>query len=499
VLINCDGGVSEYACGRSATTGGDGTWRDAEDGALSMSAIAQGAVESTIAIPLHLDANGTVTVLYWICGADTEAEVHRLDRQVQEEGAAHLLARAGSHWYTWVNKPGTDLSDLPDEIVDFYRRSLLVIATQVDRGGAVIAANDSDIVWGHNDHYSYLWPRDAAFVCDAMDRAGFPEITRRFLLLANEIIRDDGYFLHKYNPDGSAAPLWHAWVRDGQPVLPIQEDETALVLWLLARHYERTRDLDLLRKVYKRLVLSAGDFLLRFRDPATCLPSPSYDIWEERFGTFTFTAAAVWAGLTAAAELSNLFNDQDRRAAYLKGASEVRDAMRKHLWLDDEGRFARGLVSQGGKLELDTSVDASLFGVFYLGVFPASTNVVEGTMNAVREKLWVRTDHGGVARYENDEYHRISAEAERVPGNPWILCTLWLAEHVIAKASNVDGLQRALDLVRWARAKATTSMILPEQIDPYEGGPLSVAPLTWNHAQVISIVHGYLESLRSLR
>ena len=48
-------------------------------------------------------------------------------------------------------------------------------------------------------------------------------------------------FLHKYNPDGSPAPLWQPWVRDGKPQLPIQEDETALVIWLLARHYERAR------------------------------------------------------------------------------------------------------------------------------------------------------------------------------------------------------------------------------------------------------------------
>lgn len=120
-------------------------------------------------------------------------------------------------------------------------------------------------------------------------------------------------------------------------------------------------------------------------------------------------------------------------------------------------------------------------------------------MAAIRERLWVCTDHGGVARYENDPYHRISEETERVPGNPWILCTLWLAEHVIAKATSVEGLQRALDLVRWARAKATPSMILPEQFDPYDGTPLSVAPLTWSHAQVISVVHGYLDALRNLR
>jgi glucoamylase len=500
ILINCENGVAEYSCGRSAAGSGDGTWRDAQDGTLSMSAIAQGDVDSTIAIPLTLEGNGSVTVCYWICAGRTEAEVRAMNDSVRSEGPAQLLARAGSYWYTWVNKPGMDLSDLPDEIVDLYRRSLLVIATQCDRGGAIIAANDSDITWGHNDHYAYMWCRDAAFVCDAMDRAGFPEITRRFLGMANDVIRDDGYFLHKYNPDGSPAPLWQAWVHNGKPRLPIQEDETALVLWLLARHYNRTRDLDLLRSVYKKLVVSAADFLVAFRDPETSLPLPSFDMWEERFGVFAFTCASVWAGLTAAAEMANLFNDQPRRTAYTKAASEVRDALRKHLWLEEEGRFARGLVLRDdGSLELDPTVDASAFALFYLGVFSSSTALVEGTMRAVREKLWVHTDTGGVARYQGDAYHRISGETERVPGNPWILCTLWLAEHVITKATTPDSLQRALDLVRWARARATPSMILPEQIDPYSGEALSVAPLTWSHAQVVSVVHGYIDSLRRFR
>jgi glucoamylase len=498
VLVNHDGGVTEYACGRSGA-GGEGTWADAADGVLSMTAIAQGPVDATVAIPLHLEANGSATAFYWICAGRTDSEVRALDARVRQEGAAHLLARSGSHWYTWVNKPGIDLGDLPDEIIDFYRRSLLVVATQCDRNGAVLAANDSDIMWGHNDHYSYMWMRDGAFVCDAMDRAGFPEVTRRFLLLAKDVIREEGYFLHKYNPDGSPAPLWQPWIRDGKPQLPIQEDETALVIWLLARHYERTRDLELLREVYARLVVSAADFLVRFRDPETNLPLPSFDLWEERFGVFTFTCASVWAGLNAAAELANLFNEQDRRAIYQKAAADLRDAMKKHLWIEEEGRFARGVVLNGDALELDPTVDASAFAIFYFGVFPPSSAMVEGTMRAIREKLWVHTDTGGVARYENDTYHRIYQEEQHVQGNPWILSTLWLAEHVIAKATNSEGLQRALDLVRWARARATPSLILPEQVDPYGGEPLSVAPLTWSHAQVISIVHGYLEALHRLR
>jgi GH15 family glucan-1,4-alpha-glucosidase len=487
VLINCDGGVREYACSRSAMT-----WVDAADGELSMNAIAQGAVDTTIAIPVHLDPNGSATVMTWICAGRTDAEVRRLDAAVRREGAAHVLARVGSHWYTWVNKPGQDFGRLPDEIVDLYRRSLLVVATQCDRGGAVLAANDSDIQWGHNDHYSYVWMRDGAFICDAMDRAGFPEIARRFLAFAHDVIRDEGYFLHKYNPDGSPAPLWQPWVRDGEPQLPIQEDETALVVWLVARHYQRTRDLDLLRAVYPRLVVAAANFLDSFRDPETGLPRPSFDLWEERQGVFTFTCAAVWAGLTAAAELAGLFNEQERRDAWSRAAEEVRSAMKKHLWLESEGRFARGLVlAESGALELDPTVDSSAFATFYLGVFPAESALVEGTMRAIREKLSIRTETGGLARYESDAYHRIYEDN----GNPWILCTLWLAEHELAKGNDAA----ALDLVRWARAKGTPSMILPEQIDPHGGQHVSVAPLTWSHAQVVSVVHGCLAMRRNAR
>lgn len=490
-------GVTEYSCGRSG--GPDGTWRDAEDGRLSMSPIAQGAVDSTVAVTLDLEANGTGTVMYWICAGRDYDEVRRLDANVRAEGASRVLSRAASYWYTWLNKPGEDLSELPDEILDLYRRSLLVIRTQCDDGGAVLAANDSDIQWGHNDHYSYMWARDAAFVCDAMDRGGFPEITRRFLQFAHRVVRDEGFFLHKYNPDGSYAPLWHPWIRDGKPQLPIQEDETALVIWLIARHYDRTRDLDLLRSIYDRLVIRTADFLASYRDAGTGLPLPSIDMWEERQGVFTFTCCAVYAGLQAAADIAKLFNDQEHRTRYSTAAAEVRDAMVRHLWIEEEGRFARGLVLQNDTLVLDKAADASTFAVFHLGVFPPSSAFVGGTMEAIRNRLWVQTEVGGVARYEDDAYHRISDEASRVPGNPWLICTLWLAEHAIARAAAVADLQSALDLVRWARSKASPSLILPEQIDPYDGQALSVAPLTWSHAQVISVVRSYVDAARRLR
>ncbi|MDQ6801285.1 MAG: glycoside hydrolase family 15 protein [Acidobacteriota bacterium] len=492
-------GIEEYACGRSGIGDSEGTWRDAEDGKLSMNAIQQGAADSTISVSLSLEPNGNATAFYSICAGMRYGDVRDLDQKIVEETPSRIISRTASLWYTWVNKAGEDLRDLPEEIIELYRRSILILRAHCDRDGGIIAACDSDVEWGHNDHYSYVWPRDAAFVSDAADRAGFPLIARQFLNFASDTISTNGYFLHKYTPDGSLAPSWNPWFRNGHKQLPIQEDETALVVWLLARHYDRNRDLDFVRAVYKRLVVQPAEFMIAFRDPNTGLPLPSFDIWEERQGVFTFTCSAVCAALNAAAELASLFNEQERRERYSSVAAEIRDAMVRHLWIEDEGRFARGLVVRDGELQLDRTIDASAFATFYLGVFAAESAMVEGTMRAIRDKLWIQTEVGGVARYENDAYQRAADVGSNVSGNPWLICTLWLAEHAIARATSVAELQSALDLLRWTRSKARPSLVLPEQIHPLTGVPLSVAPFSWSHAQVVSVVRGYIETLRVLR
>lgn len=491
-------GIPEYACGRSGIASDEGTWRDAEDGVLSMHPIQQGAVDSTIGVPVTVDGNSTATAFYWICAGARYGDVRQLDDYVRADTPARIIARTASLWYTWVHKSGEHLGDLPDEVAELYRRSLLIVRAHCDRDGGIVAACDSDIEWGHNDHYSYVWPRDGALVADAMDRAGFHDVARRFLTWAHDTISNDGYFLHKYTPDGALASSWNPWISRGRKQLPIQEDETALVVWTLARHYDRTRDLDFIRLVYRRLVIQPAEFMIAFRDPATRLPNPSFDLWEERQGVFTFTCSAVYAAMRAAADLANLFNDQERRTRYEAVATEIRDAMLEHLWLEAEGRLARGLIMRDGELQIDATIDSSVFAAFAFGVFGAETAMVEESMRVIRDRLWVPTEVGGVARYENDPYQR-DADAEHVVGNPWIICTLWLAEHAIARATTVAELQSALDLLRWARSKARPSLVLPEQVHPVSGAPLSVAPFTWSHAQVISVVRGYLDALRNLR
>jgi ferredoxin len=120
-------------------------------------------------------------------------------------------------------------------------------------------------------------------------------------------------------------------------------------------------------------------------------------------------------------------------------------------------------------------------------------------MQAVEDKLWIKTKVGGVARYENDYYHKVSSDIANVPGNPWFICTLWLADYFISRAKNSADLKKALPIFEWCANHALESGVLAEQVHPHTNAPLSVSPLTWSHATVVSTAIKYLEKLEQLQ
>lgn len=110
-------------------------------------------------------------------------------------------------------------------------------------------------------------------------------------------------------------------------------------------------------------------------------------------------------------------------------------------------------------------------------------------MEAVRQKLWLPTKTGGMARYEDDTYYRGGND---VTGNPWFISTLWLADYFLEKPDKDTGLSDALELLNWVADHALSSGVLPEQLHPHTGEPLSVSPLTWSHAAFLTTTLRYL-------
>ncbi|MEO5860242.1 MAG: glycoside hydrolase family 15 protein [Pyrinomonadaceae bacterium] len=491
-LINTEPHFDTFATGRKAFQGKEGTWRDAEDGNLQGGVITEGSVDSTVGVHFSLDAGESFEFFYWIAVGTSHGEVANLNSLVTQRTPQVYLDYTANYWRAWVNKNDKDLSALSSSVADFYKRSLLIVHTQIDRGGAILAANDHDVTERATDHYSYLWTRDGAFVANALDLAGYSHLTRKFFDFCGNIVHKDGYFLQKYNPDGTLASGWHAaWdVHHKEKLVPIQEDETALILWALWEHYDRYRDIEFAHRMYRKLTIPCADFLDSFRDPATGLPKPSWNLWEDRHGVHTFTCATVAAGLKAAANFAVLFAEYHLAKRYNAAAEQVVTAMRKHLYSKELGRFLRSLQSSGdGRFDPDTTVDASLFAVFYLGCLPADDEMVVKTMESIRTHLNV---DGGIARFQEDGYMRVS---DKVIGNPWFICTLWMADYYIASAKSVGELEPAMEIIHWVVERALPSGVLAEQLDPLTGAHVSVSPLTWSHSTFIATVCNYLSKL----
>ncbi len=546
--------TDQYACGTAGFGGAEGTWRDAEDGVLGNNPVAQGAVDSTILTRVTLPPGGRRTV-YLVIGAGFSIEdMGTLHKFLHREGPQGSIDRTNAYWKLWLAASRADFGSasetgLSSQVTELYKRSLLLVRTQIDNGGAIIAANDSDIMQFSRDTYSYLWPRDGAFVADAMDAAGFPDVSRQFYRFCRECLSDRGMFLHKYNPDGTPASSWHPWVDlKGRPQLPIQEDETALVVWALWRHYVRYRDVEFTRPMWVDLVRPAADFMVQFRDPDTRLPLPSYDLWEERYGVHAFTVATVYGGLRSAWQFAVCFGDTKRAQKYANAAEEVRAAFCEHLWSEEHGRFVRRIVPadpdrtarlmedvfagrtpqptpatpdiqsprrsdadtpepshpaavsdpKAAVYTQDLNIDASMFAIFALGLLPVDDDRVRRTMKSIEDRLTVNTHVGGVARYEDDYYHQVTDDVENVPGNPWFICTLWMADHAIARAQTLDELKQAAGYLDWVAERALPSGVLAEQVHPKTNEPLSVSPLTWSHATVVSTVVAYLNKYEAL-
>jgi len=132
------------------------------------------------------------------------------------------------------------------------------------------------------------------------------------------------------------------------------------------------------------------------------------------------------------------------------------------------------------------------------GVFGPKDEQVVNTMTAVKERLWVKTGVVGIARYEGDGYHKVTNDTDEVPGNPWFICSLWLAQWYIAKAEHVEELQEAVPILEWVASRALPSGVLAEQVHPYTNQPLSVSPLTWSHAAFIATTIEYLKKIEKV-
>jgi GH15 family glucan-1,4-alpha-glucosidase len=474
----------QYAVGNYAIEGKAGTFVDAEDGELSGNSVEHGGVDSVIRFSLDIAPGGSEGLQYWIVAATSQNDAEIVHEQLKQKGAvAKRLQASRQHWQDWLKADNESLKAIPESERLAIQQSLLVIKAHCDSRGSILASGDSSIFNYGRDYYCYCWPRDAAYALWPLIRTGHFDEARQFFLFARDVMHPDGYMMHKYQPDRAIGSTWHPLVHNRHRELAIQEDETAILLFMLNEFYEATNDTVYLQNIYHTFVLPCANFLTQYRDEKTELPHASYDLWEQQFATFTYTVCVVIAGLEAAAKLATVM-EQPQDAVLWQDAA---DEFREHLdaLKSKEGHFSKSLLLEDGKIQRDDSIDiASMYGPFMYAKLPLNDKRLAVTVKKVEHDLLSRGPVGGVIRYVGDDYF---LDKPQYGGNPWIVCTMWLAQYYISARRN----EEARNLIDWALSRRVTSGIASEQFDPETGSPLGVAPLVWSHAELVNTILDY--------
>lgn len=473
------GGIHQKTVGLRGINGLEGTWRDAEDGRLQEKPIDQGAVDSTFSVLVVCPPNGVGRAEY------------RIDcvNKIPPPGPLQLPAQ------TPERQIKVAVNELPESIRNLANQSARILLTQRAATGAIVAANDSDIMQSNRSTYSYVWPRDGAMSAHLLDRIALSDLVtpyHRFAL--SRLSKEFPFFLQKYNVDGTFGATWHPWIFDGEFEIPMQEDETALTLWSLENHVRVTGDTAWLSH-FKEQILGMATFLADYVDPATGLPKPSYDLWEERRGIHTFTVATVIAGLRAAATLLTHCGEANSER-FATAGDKMLQTLLTHLVDPKTNCFLRGLKPEPGNgTTPDYLSDASLLLVRRYTGLPIDHPAIVATMAKVENELWVHSPIAGMARYPNDYYGRVT---DKYPGSPWIITTMWLAQEKICAAKSRKDLDELIKLLNWAVDRSETTGVLGEQFHPETGEVLTVSPLTWSHAEFIAACLDWCEKYRSL-
>jgi GH15 family glucan-1,4-alpha-glucosidase len=477
----------QHSIGLFGIEGHEGTFRDADDGELANGPVEHGRVDSIIRLTCNVQALDSARVDYWIaCGTSVRGALS-IHKMIQDNGIGPVLHDTIQWWHEWL-KPAVKLADaLPAQRRRQFIKSAMLVKSHIDNGGAVIASTDTTMLNYSRDAYAYCWPRDGSYAVWPLIRMGYKDEPLAFFDFCLDALHPNGYLMHKYQADGSLGSSWHPYQHGDIVAPPIQEDETALTLFVFSEFYHRHPGPELLDRYYESFVKPMATFVANYIDTATGLPRPSYDLWEENFLTTTYTTSVAYAGLCAASSLAEIIGDADNAVTWKSAAEDIRVAARKHLFNTNRKSFYKGILANGKQIEYDQTIDvSSFFGAVMYDLFDMRSDEIKTAYDTLMHTFGATNESPMLPRYENDNYNLASDTAL---GNPWYVTSLWMAQYAI-EAGNNDYAEAVL---KWIEERLDETGMLSEQLDPETFEAVSVSPLVWSHAEYMTTLLDMME------
>ena len=466
---------------------------DMEDGKLQRNKEDIGNINNAAGWDLELEADGANEFVIFIGAASSRSPLYKRMRELSKLPLEHIFEKTREYWVMWLSKkhvlkmPGIEgHNNLRQELFNAYNRSLLMLYLLNDRvNGSFVAAPEFDSNFEKCGGYGFCWNRDTSELVLALKHSGYPDYCDRFFKWCIRTQLPDGSWFQRYWLNGDIAPSW------GNFDYSTQIDETGATLHAMDVYYrilEGLKKVEFLEEVWVS-VLRAAEYLMKRTKSG--LHESCMDLWETYYGIFTYTNASIYAGLMGASHLAEENGESGMARRWKKRADFIKQATIDRFWLQ-EGYFAKGIIHE----KLDKTLDASVLGAYIPFRMISPEDPVERDMilfliENIQKKLSIPINNGyGIKRYENDTY---------IDGNPWIVTTLWLSEAMFAFALDLpEGAgdqyaeeakkltEEGIKCLRWALAGATSTGLLPEQVDKSTGKSAWAIPLGWSGALMLN-------------
>jgi alpha,alpha-trehalase len=387
--------------------------------------------------------------------------------------AEESLNAARDAWRRWAAR--INYNGPRKEIV---RRSALTLKLLHHlESGAIVAAPTSslpEVIGGErNWDYRYSWIRDAAYAVYALDRIGCPGEAAGFLGWALDAVERGGLPRTLYDLDGAWSPRERTdaeleGYRGSRPARwgnaaaeQLQHDVYGEILDCAYQWASRHGEIDESLWQRMRRLIDAAEHEWR---------NPDHGVWETRAPArvFTYSAALCQLALARGARMVERFKLPGEAAKWSAAADEIRAAILKEAW-DEEQNSLTQCLGGGG-------LDASLLSLPLRRVIPADHPKMKATTEAIAERLGA----GGGLLYR----YLPHVSPDGLPGREgaFLMCSFWLVDNLAYQGR----LDEAMGLFDSLCDRANALGLLPEQIDPSNGAFLGNFPQAFSHVGLIS-------------
>lgn len=480
---------NQFSIGLFGIEGHEGVYRDAEDGLLSGNAVEFGQVDSVFGFTLDLAALESTHVYYWLSVAKKQQDAIALHALLQKMDVQQRFEHTAHYWHRWLQPAQKHIATLPKAWQTPFCNALLLVKAAIDHQGGVVASTDTTMLNFLRDAYTYCWPRDGAYALMPLARLGYKAELRNFFAFCRQGLHPDGYLLHKYQPDGAIGSSWQPYLVQDRIVPPIQEDETAIIVYLFCQYMRINRDKKAFDDFYSSLIVPMCNFMSSYIDAQTKLPHASYDLWEEKFLTSTYTVALVYRALTDASDLAARHKHHADAVKWQTVADDIKLSAQHTLYRPDIKYFCKGFINRGNNLlDYDDTIDtSSIYGARTFGLFDIDSPELTTAFATLHKLYDISPSKPTIAgRYKGDAYYKTQ---DTIAGNPWFITTLWLAQFDMHDGKR----ERARTTIQWVTDRMLQTGVLSEQVNPSSLSFLSVAPLSWSQAEYMTTVLDLIE------